>query len=97
MLFLFFIFNVNVKAKRYKITSYFGKIRLLPVWNTCSRKMHEEGSHDDRIYVLGTIPALNVNIWNNHALINLFMLHIPCLTPHDCWQGVALGELRSVC
>ena len=51
MLFSFSIFNVNVRAKRYKLTSYFGKIRLLPVWNTCSRKMHEEGSHDKCEYM----------------------------------------------
>ena len=57
MLFSFFIFNVNVRAKRHKRTSYFGKIRLLPVWNTFSRKMCEAGSHDDRLYVLGTKPC----------------------------------------
>ena len=43
--------------------------------------------------ILELVPYVSILGDERQLVLNFFMLHVPCLIPHDCWQGVALGEL----
>ena len=76
MLFSFFIINVNVRAKRHKLTSYFGKFACYLFGIRFHAKCMKRGVTMIEFMYWEQSPALNVNIWNNHALINLCFIFL---------------------